>query len=591
MSPTFTKSNARNVFLLVAILTSAWSTGGCKLLRNRSDSAPTQTDRLMRTYPELASGRFAVIADFENPAHMELFQLIGVSEDARCKLSPKHGRKATGKNGLMFRAASPDDTIVVNNRHATAWYLKRNWTDYDLLMLTVNSPENNLALQLLLVSGTGERVQSAFSSIRLERGWNILRLDLADIGEHVALDDIQELQLSIEGLERATTLSIDDIILTSSRKTLLGNPQVGDGRLFAQRVGRRLTIGSAGRFEITFANGQIVRWHNLETDPHRLVNLVEGTTLGPTPVWLDVPDDRDAQSMFGRYVSIRPHIVELNPIRAVLTCEQRFMDDPNRPSDDRPFRRWTYTIYPSGQIYASVTSTTATRQHATHRVGLDVNCSSDRDDVIRTQSLATAETGETATPAHGYFYSPARQAGLLYVVAGAHRASQIIERFDPVARLSTLEAICDVNEEPVTHWSTLLHLHNGPMMSQEAASIISRNFAHPPQLKVEIGSVADTFDGRPLVNGFDRHSGTYVLTAERGRLRFSLDGRDSAIVAPAFRIIGTATPQVWIYVNHLIHDRVFRAEDGTVLFQLPGTIDSRTLIEVIFRQSGGFNDA
>lgn len=591
MSPTFSQSNSWHGFLLVALLTSALSTGGCKLLRNRSDSAPTQTDRLMRTYPELASGRFAVIADFENPAHMELFQLIGVSEDARCTLSSKHGRKTTGKNGLMFRAASPDDTIVINNRHATAWYLKRDWTDYDLLMLAVDSPERSLALQLSLVSGTGERVQSAGSSIRLERGWNVLRLDLADLGEHVALDDIQELQLSIEGLERATTLSIDDIILTSSRKTLLGNPQVGDGRLFAQRIGRRLTIGSAGRFDITFANGQIVRWHNLESDPYRLVNLVEGTTLGPTPVWLDVPDNRDAESMFGRYVSIRPHIVELNPIRAVLTCEQRFMDDPSLASDDRPFRRWTYTIYPTGQIYVSISSTTATRQYATHRVGLDLNCSSDRDDIIRTQSPTSGEMGEAVTPAYGYFYSPARQAGLWYMVAGEHGASQVIERFDPVARLSTLEAICDVNAEPVTHWPTLLHLHTGPMMSQERASTIARNFAHPPPLNVEIGSVADTFDGRPLTNGFDRHSGTYVLTADRGRVRFSLDGRDSAIVAPAFRIIGTTTRQVWVYVNHLIHEDVFRGEDGAVQFQLPDTIDSRTLIEVIFRQSGAFNDA
>ena len=106
MIPTFSKLSVRHGFLLVIVLAWVLSTSGCKLFRNRSDSAPTQTDRLMHTYPELASGRFAVIADFESPAHMELFQLIGVSNDARCTLSRKHGRKATGKHGLMFRAAS-----------------------------------------------------------------------------------------------------------------------------------------------------------------------------------------------------------------------------------------------------------------------------------------------------------------------------------------------------------------------------------------------------------------------------------------------------------------------------------------------------
>ncbi len=42
----------------------------------------TRPDRLMAAYPTLKSGRFAAIADFEDPRQMELVQLVSVSREA-----------------------------------------------------------------------------------------------------------------------------------------------------------------------------------------------------------------------------------------------------------------------------------------------------------------------------------------------------------------------------------------------------------------------------------------------------------------------------------------------------------------------------
>ena len=69
----------------------AISVGGCQSAHQGHGRPATQTDRLMQAYDDLRGGRFVVIADFENPLHMELFQLVSVSEQARCVLDKRGG--------------------------------------------------------------------------------------------------------------------------------------------------------------------------------------------------------------------------------------------------------------------------------------------------------------------------------------------------------------------------------------------------------------------------------------------------------------------------------------------------------------------
>jgi len=165
MNPSRQTRPARSGIAMTLALAGLVSQVGCRLAGRQDDAAPTQADRLMNAYPELTGGRFAVIADFENQAHMELVELIRTSDKASCDLSSKHARAATGRTGLRFVTASADDTIVISNRNANRWYLKRDWHEFDLFMLAIESPVANLSLELSIISGTGDSSQSATSSI------------------------------------------------------------------------------------------------------------------------------------------------------------------------------------------------------------------------------------------------------------------------------------------------------------------------------------------------------------------------------------------------------------------------------------------
>ena len=103
----------------------------------------------MAVYPDLENGRFLIISDFEDQKYMELFQLINVSGNAARTLNPQQGRKETGPGCLEFIAGSPDDTIVISNTAAIYWHLKRDWRNYDLLLMNIHSPQRNLAVEVV----------------------------------------------------------------------------------------------------------------------------------------------------------------------------------------------------------------------------------------------------------------------------------------------------------------------------------------------------------------------------------------------------------------------------------------------------------
>ena len=366
---------------------------GCRSHAPDRRAAPTQTDRLAAAYEELREGGpFVIVADFENPTHMELFQLIGVSSSARCVLDTRGGRAATGRNCLRFTAGSPDDTIVVSNTGSREWYLKRDWRDYDLLMMSVRADRPGLGIDVQIGGGSGEHATAVHAPIDLEEGWNTIRLDLAEVAERVAIDDVRELRLRAIGTGEPIDLWLDDFLLTVHREQLLGEPRNDTGSLYVERAGRRWNIGAGGRFEITFANGQIVRWHNLAQDPYRLRNLVEGTALGPSPMAIGATDGGDAGfNALGSEVVVRSQLLEVNPVRVVLACDWRFQDDVDRPLLDRPYQRWEYTIYPTGQVFFTVECTARTPDWEASQLGLGVTVSTRPGDGLRTRTTSQAE--------------------------------------------------------------------------------------------------------------------------------------------------------------------------------------------------------
>lgn len=581
------KAMRRRWYLALAVAVS----GGCQGPGPRQDGGPTQVERLARVYPELRGGRFAVVADFEDSRQMQLFQLVSISPEARRRLAPDRGRSETGTGCLEFTVGSPNDTLVITNEFATDWYLKRDWRPFDLLLLSLHAPRGDLRAEITVLGGPPRDQMRAHASIPLESGWNVVRLDLAEIGERIPLDDAREIRLSISGAAGRTEILLDDILLTGNREDLFGDSQDKAAGLYVQRVGRRWRIGAGGPdagFEVTFANGQIVEWYNTAADPFRLKNLVRGTALGPATVPIGAADP-------GKAVAVRSRIVEMNKVRVVLTCEWRFADDPasaRTAAGDQPYARWVYTIYSTGQMYVAVEASTRTSTWSAPQIGLAVTVASARDADFET--IISTLPSETATARPTPFLlarAPKCDAALLYVVDDHDRPIEITETVWPAGKDSTATnrtifmAVAEPTDGAIQSWTCHLLLGAASRLSLDDATARVLGYARPVSPQLQIGSFLPTDERGGLRDGFDTASGCYVIAPERGQVRLVIDGTKQPVYAPAFQIVQPGNSAAWVYVDHLIFEKVARDPGGGVIFQLPGVIRKRTLVEVLFPRS------
>lgn len=570
---------------------------GCQTGGSRRQ-APTQVDRLIQVYPELKSGRMLIIGDFEEPKHMELVHLDAGSERASCVHDPKQGRRETGGGCVVFTAAGPDDAVVIDNANASQWYLKRDWRDYDLLLMSLRAPARGLFAEVTLSGGPAAQRLSTRASIPLDLGWNVLRLDLAEVAERIPLDDVQAIRIGVSGVTTPASLVIDDVLLAGNREDLLGDSAGSTPGLYVQRVGRRWRVGARGTgndFELAFGSGQIVEWYNLASDPHRVRNLVAGTALGPTPVVVDPATGAPSDfSFLGRAVVAQPRIVEMNAVRVVIESEWRFVDDARAGLgglDRRPFQRWRYVIYPSGQLYFTVESTAETDSWKGATLGLAVSMSPSSPGAAALRSGILEKDAQS--PAAGAFVSvdlTDADAYLLYVPVAEGGGMRIHETpGGPTSGARGRLAIVAAGERPagdVARWRGHLRVGAGALSEVDAAAQ-ARQYVQGGSLRFEVGAPFESADGNPVAGGFDPNEGCYNVVPDNGRVRFVLDGAVRTAYSPVVRIKDTAGRDTWVYVDNLIFDRVSRDGDGNLIFQLPGRLDKPTRVEVIIKRQPG----
>jgi len=550
--------------------------GACAVpAKSPTSSSTTQVDQLKLAYHELEGGRFAIIADFEEPSQMEMFQLVSTNKDSKLLLDKKHGRAETGATCLATTLADPNDEIVVSNINSHHWYLKRDWRPYNLLMLSVFSPMPNETLDLTIVTGSGGSRQSLHTPSTLDRGWNLLRLDLAELGERLPLDDVQELRMRVEGRGSPQPFYFDDILLVDSSTPLLGDVKGPIGDLYAVQAGRRLVIGSSGRFELTFAHGQIIQWFNLAADPNRLVNLVEGTSLGPYPNALEdhheaIPGDRK------RALAIRQQIVELNRVRAVV--ESEWLGDSNSEFGNSRYR-WKYTIYPTGQVYVELS---CEKVEDLSR-GMFLALSAPKpEDIEITSSRASAPTTGDPDALWMTIRVHSVDAAILFVPAIGNQSAEIESVPDPEHRRIIIRANpIRPLEQPMLAAHLYLTTNSGLSNSDEERR--ARDYQNSIPLRFEVGKAATNSITVARKDGFVATTGCYTIDADGGRARITVDGASHRLSTPAFHIRQTSGASAWVYVNHLILDRVERTEEGDVIFQIPRDISVPTEIEVLTR--------
>jgi hypothetical protein len=554
----------------------------------------TQSDVLREYYPDLAAGRFAVLADFEDPAHQELFELVG-SDPAVClNVAETGGVSATGGRCLEFTLNAPEDRLTAGANRSAKWMLKRDWRPYNLLLMNVYSPVEPLELELVLVAGRGSLASNAVSQVLLRKGWNLLRLDLGEAADFIAVDEVHEIRWSVPDLDQPVRLKLDDVLLADNRVAVFGDRENGDGRLYVVQDGRRLIVGAGGRFEFAFANGQLSRWYSLGDDPARLHNLVgQDGALGPLPVALAGGADNLAAAAaspmagfaaLGDVVTVGQRIVEASEVRVVAECDWTFGSDLGPDRSDAARLSWRYTIYPHGRVYVDLACTT---QHADFQA---------QDLALMVTRMATPETPvrvHTAGDGGGSGQVPrdafvciggSREAELLWVVRTGDSPVTIDVTRDPSdARLSFL-ARGWPRERPKHRWSCMLQVWPKGLCAEPLAGAGPGACFDAPPVELLVGELKCDSPGDYDADGFNEREGALVVRPESNRVLLRLGGEGTTLVNQVVCVTDIAGREPWVYVDHVIHQPVARVETRDLLvFELPTVSERELTVEVYLR--------
>ncbi|MGB0714986.1 MAG: hypothetical protein ACPGXK_03855 [Phycisphaerae bacterium] len=547
--------------------------GGANRTNAASDPG-SAVDRLMRAYSDLRSGRFMIVADFEKPEQMELVGLVNGSGRARIERVSNAGRELTGATALQFTAGDPDDILVFSNANASDWSLKRDWRSYDLLVMSVLAPRESLLMDVTIKVGGEKGYDTVESTVALEKGWNLTRLDLADVADHIPLGDVREFRLSVRGATSGpVTLTVDDLVLATNRQSIMGDP---DGSsLFVERRGRRWHVGSGGQFEIVFAHGQIIGWYNLAEDPYRTRNLAQGTTLTPMPIVLE-GDEEYEESWKRGTLRVHPRITEMTPVRVILESDWIHVTEPGADVADQPFQKWRYAVYPTGQIYLSVECSSQTPSWTASRMGLTLGIAATAEDGIQTET----RTDASDPPTYALVTSEPSNYAMLFTLDRTARYTRTLHRREDGTRELMFAISTNDPIDGVASWNGLLALSALDSATRFGPSLLSKAYAEPPALELLNGAVATSGRGRSA-EGFDPGTGAYRLTPDGGACRFIIHGEEQALAAPVFEIEGLSPGNAWVYVDHQLRETVGEDRDGRLVFQLPGLVHKATLVEVV----------
>ncbi|MCH7527301.1 MAG: hypothetical protein IID39_07685, partial [Planctomycetes bacterium] len=570
---------------LIGIGTVLLALAGCQLAPMDGAVGARLNARLLSAYPDLIAGQFVVVADFEQPGQLELFEIVSSSGRAVAGPASIQGPDRGGDGCIRVTLAAPMDRLSLSNARAQRHFLRTDWTDFNLLNMNVYCPLPSIDLEVTLVSGTKAYRATAHSRIPLRAGWNPLRLDLAEAAEHIELDDVREINWSLPSVESATELLIDDIILTDNRLVLLGDPGNIDGNLYVERRGRRWHIGAGGRFELAFSHGQVVSWHDLSDGSERTGNLLGTAVLGPTPIVLpeqerDVDDRASDFAHLGEVVVARQWIEEASSVRVILGGEWRFVSGDQTPDASSPFQRWTYTIYSTGQIYVHTECTTETADWRAGEIGLAV---SRHDDPTLEVFVHRAARLSDPEPLRHISFAYARSPEVPPLLVAVHdaRAAPLFDVLhDRREHRLHLVASGGRTQRPVQTWDCMLTLWPTDACRGDDAVARVRNYSEGPPMRLTKGRWVTDLPGDGNGDGFDEQHGCYVLEADGEEIELKLDGHKRPIHNPCFVVQGTADRDGAVYVNYALHEPVDRDGQGNILFQIPFVVTNETVIEI-----------
>ncbi|MDO8631441.1 MAG: hypothetical protein Q7R41_13220, partial [Phycisphaerales bacterium] len=258
-------------------------------------------------------------------------------------------------------------------------------------------------------------------------------------------------------------------------------------------------------------------------------------------------------------------------------------------------QRWSYTIYPTGQIIAAIEATVETESWSPPRVALAVTFSSASEEQVQTRiegvaaGAAASQPGESsaratiAGPAFAAARSVVTDSLLLFVPYPSEPNTRVVEHADAVRRRTSFVALDDAAHSKVRKWVCAIVLAAAAGTDDAEVLLRATDYTTPGPLRIEIGRPPTAGDAVLRRDGFNPAGGTFVIATEQNRARFTLDGRERPSYSPAFEVVGGRGAQSWVYVDHLIFEPVWRPLNGQLVFQLPGIVRKPVMIETLFR--------
>ena len=550
---------------------------------------PPTIDRMVQTYGDLKGRPFQILADFETPEQGTLFRIEPAGQGGAVGISTVRARLETGVGALRALLTSPGQQVIAEDTPEARWGLHRNWADYRLLLVSVYAPRELGGLRISVRSGTDRPLTCRPPRMFLKSGWNLLRIDLAEIGEEVNLADVRELRFWCDPLDTPVELFLDDLVLVDNRREVLAPADRQPGDLYAGVQGREIVVGAMERFELVFARGQIRRWYDLGSDPGRTRNLVGRGFLGPVPTRVDpsagqpapAPDAAHQWSALGPIVESFQTVVEAHPLRVTVQGEWRFGTPDAPPGEAGPSHRWRYCIYADGRVFLEAAGQASAPDAPVSRVGLAFACDAALGFELRRPESASRPAGAQA---YALFARPQRGLADLLVVPYQPCPASIMDQPEQ-SRIGVLFEV--PADDGRFDFRAMVRVWPADVDSPVQADPLADDYLRPWPIEVDAGSLVRTDDGDVDNDGFSEARGTYVLQLSENVGRLRIDGRSRLRFSPVFKVVDVADRDVWVYADGRQIRDAQRTVENDLLFVLPGAITGETLIELIARAKDG----
>ena len=556
-----------------------------------SREAPPTADRLVSTYEDLASKHFEIVADFESPEQASMFRVETPDSPGAVRFSTERARPETGTGSLKMTFIDSKERIVAQDRTDAQWSLVRDWSKYQLLLMSVFTPRKLGTFQVNVRSGTDVPLTYTASRIMLNPGWNLVRIDLGDLQEEVNLADMRALGFGCDPLETPVELYLDDVVLVDNTRQVFGPTEPRDGELYVRSEGRRIAVGAGGRFEVIFSRGQIRQWYDLGMDTSRLHNLAGRGSLGPAPVVVPAegsakklnPDDPSAWAGLGVAVAVHQALAEVTPLYARVEGQLRFGSVDSPPDDNSPAHRWIYSIYRDGRIYVECSGTARTDNFNPPGIGMAFSCDSSagfRRELAQSQPALAEEGQEPRSSSYCLFTRPQRNAADFLIIPSAPMAARSIDNAGE-SRSGVLWLI--PGQEAGFGFAALMKVWPADIDSPAQADPIAEDYQKPLPIGLEVGHLGRTDPGDFDGDGFSEARGYYVLQLDGSTARVRIPAQPRLRFAPMFKVLDVGNRDVWAYLDGKQVKDMQRDADGNVLFIVPGVISREALLEITSR--------